>query len=457
MDRNVSYTTQLATYAASLRYEDLPHGVVKAAKRATLDLLGVIFPAVQYAPARLMNDYVRRQGGGPIATVVGTDIRSSTANAALANGTMAAEMEQDDVHPESGTHPGSVFVPAMLAVAEDLGSNGRHWIAGLVAAYDVGCRIATAMEFPRTYKRGFHSTGVAVAFGGAAGAGRLLKLDAAGMESALGLYASQACGLLTYQMERDHFVKSLQSGVPARNAVTSAELAAMGYVGAPGVLDGEYNVFDAFSTHDNFPALVKELGVRYEIEHTGYKFYSACRAIHTPLDMLLDQMAEHRFGPDDVARMRVWLPAPSIPVVNNNKLTTHNLQFIMAAGLVDREITRVQISNERRADTKLNEIASRVSLLPDSGLEGRHPGAGMLGPARIEVTLRDRRKFEDERPGPRGSNVRPVTDGDIEAKFLQMATQSIPEKQARGIIDCVASLEHLTDMRELSCLLVKER
>ena len=451
----MSYTSMLAEYAAGLRYEALPDSVIKAAKRATLDLLGVTFPAVQYEPARLMNEYVRRQECAPKATVIGTDIRTSTANAALANGTMAAEMEQDDVHPESGTHPGSVFVPAMLAVAEDVNANGRDWIAALAVSYDVGCRVATAMEFSRTYERGFHSTGVAVSFGAAAGAARLLGLDAGGMESAFGLYASQACGLLIYQMERDHFTKSLQSGAPARNAVTAAELAASGYVGAPGVMDGEHNIFDAFSTHRNFPALIKDLGSRYEIEHTGYKFYSACRAIHTPLDMLMDQMAEHSFTAEDVAQIRVWLPDRLVPVVDNNKLTTHNLQFIMAAGLVDREITRMQISNERRTDVGLNEIAARVTLLPDTGLEGRYPGAGMLGPARIEVKLRDQRVFGDERPGPRGSTVRPVTDEDIEEKFLQMATQSIAQQQAQQIIDMVASLENVSGMRELSDLLVK--
>lgn len=450
------YTSILAEYVATLHYDALPESVVRAAKRATLDLIGVIFPAAQYGPAKIMNEYVRRQGSAPSATVIGTDIRTSTANAALANGTMAAEMEQDDVHPQSGTHPGSVYVPAMLAVAEDVGASGKDWITALVGAYDVGCRISAAMGFTRQYERGFHATGVSGTFGGTAGAGRLLGLDAAGMESAFGLTASQASGLLIYQMERDHFTKSFQSGAPARNAVTAAELAARGYVGAPGTLDGDFNIFDAFSTHRNFAGLVSELASRYEIEHTGYKFYSACRAIHTPLDMLLDLMSEHGFEPDEVSRICVWLPEPLVPVVDNNNLTTHNLQFILSAALFDREITRAQISPERRADPILNELANRVVLLPDRDLERRHPDVGMLGPARIAVKLRDDRVFEDERSGPRGSTARPVTDQDIEIKFLQMATQRVPERQARQIIEMVAALEQASSMRELSALLFVE-
>jgi len=151
-----------------------------------------------------------------------------------------------------------------------------------VAAYDVGCRLSIAMENGRQYARGFHPTAVSGTFGAAAGAARLLGLDSTEVNSALGLTGCQASGMLTWEMETEHFTKSFQSGVPARNAVVAAELAARGYVGAADTLDGHYNVFDAFSTHRNFERLVTGLGSSYEIERTGYKFYSCCRLY--PLD-----------------------------------------------------------------------------------------------------------------------------------------------------------------------------
>ena len=449
----MSYTSELADYVATLRYDALPQSVVSAAKRATLDLLGVIFPALQYEPAKVMNGYIRHVGGTPRATVIGTDIRTSTANAALANGTMAAEMEQDDVHPDSGTHPGSVYIPAMLAVAEDIGSSGRDWIVALIAAYDVGCRLSMAMDFTRQYSRGFHATGVSGTFGAAAGVARLLGLDSKGVEGAWGLTGCQAAGLLVYHMQIEHYTKSFQSGVPARNAVIAAELAARGYLGAEGILDGEHNVFEAFSTHENFPALTQELGSRYEIEHTGYKFYAACRAIHSPLDVLFELIAEHRFTHEDVAQITVWLPGASFTVVDNNLLTTHNLQFIMAAALVDGTITRTQTTPERRADPLLNEIKERVLLVRDDSLAEIHPEIGILGPSRTEVKLNDGCKFTVVRDNARGSVTRPVSDADIENKFLQMATQVISPDRARQIASIVWNLENTSSMRELTSLL----
>lgn len=446
----MSYTSGLADYVAGLRYDSLPSSSVAAAKRVTLDLLGVIFPAVHYGPGRVMNEYVRQLGGRPCATVVGTDIRSSTANAALANGTMAADMEQDDVHPEANLHASSVFVPALLAVAEDKDVTGQDWITGLVAAYDVGCRVSIAMDDRRQYSRGFHPTAVSGTFGATAGVARLLGLDSDGVNSAIGLAGCQAAGMLTWEMEQEHFTKSFQSGVPARNAVVAAELAARGYVGAADTLDGRYNVFDTFSTHRNFERLVEGLGARYEIEYTGYKFYSACRYIHATLDVVLELAEEHGFGGDDVEGITVWLPHQMAPVVDNNTLTTHNLQFIVAVALYDREVTRAQTTAERRTDPVVGELASRIELLPDAELDKVYP---QHWPARVRLRLKDGRSFEVEREDARGDPARPVTDQEIETKFVQMAGQVVPDDRIHQIIKTVAQLETLSSIRELTTLL----
>jgi 2-methylcitrate dehydratase PrpD len=446
----MTYTRRLSEHAAGLTFGALPESSVRAAKRVTLDLLGVVLPAAAYGPGQVMNEYVRSLGGRPAATVLGTDIRTATPHAALANGTMAADMEQDDVHPEAGTHPSSVYIPAMLAVAEDVDASGEEWITALVAAYDVGSRLSIAMDHARLYARGFHPTAITGTFGGAAGAARLLRVDSETMNSAIGLAGCQAAGMMTWEMEQEHFTKSFQSGVPARNAVMAAELAARGYHGALDTLDGHYNVFDTFSTHRNFEGLVTGLGERFEIEHTGYKFYSACRNIHASLDVLFELASEHEFSATDVDSVTVWLPETLAPIVDNNTLTTHNLQFILAVALTDGEVTRAQTTSERRADPQVNELASRIALHPDPALEKDFPENW---PARVRVQLRDGRIFEVERDNPRGAPARPVSDADIAEKFMRMATQIIPEGDAQRVIEQIENLERLPSIRALTQLL----
>ncbi|GAW47873.1 MULTISPECIES: MmgE/PrpD family protein [unclassified Nocardioides] len=446
----MSHTSELADFAAGLRYDDIPESARAMAKRVTLDLVGVVLPAVHYGPGRIMNDYVRTQGAGPRATVIGTDVVTAPSLAALANGTMAADMEQDDVHPQAGTHPSSIFVPALLGVAEDVKATGEQWITSLVVAYEVGSRLSIAMDHARLYSKGFHPTAITGTFGAAGAVATMLGLDSAGVNSAIGLAGCQAAGLMTWEMEQEHFTKSFQSGVPARNAVTAGELAALGYQGALDTLDGKYNAFDAFSTHRDFERLTAGLGESYEIERTGFKFYSACRNIHATLDVVLELVQEHQFEAEDVESIHVWLPETLAPIVDNNVLTTHNLQFVVAVAIFDGEVGRAQTSAERRIDPDVQALASRITLRADAELQKIFPEHW---PTRVHLTLKDGRRFEVEREDPRGNAARPVTDGDIEEKFIRMASQTLPAAEVQSVLACVQKLETLSSMHELTALL----
>jgi 2-methylcitrate dehydratase PrpD len=444
----MSYSTEVAEYVAAARYAALPAGVVRAAQRVTLDLLGVLVAASRSRPGVTMNDYVRALGAEPRASVLATGIRTATGYAALANGTMAAELELDDVH-EKGTHPSSVYVPALLAVAEDVDAGGPDWITALVTAYDVGCRLSWAMGMREVYGRGFHPTAICGAFGAAAGVSSLLRLDAGGVVSAFGLTGSQAGGLLTWETQTEHFSKSFQTGMAARNAVNAGELAACGYVGAPDTLDGKYNVFDAFSTIRNFDELTETLGKRYEIEHTGYKFHTCCRAIHAALDILFALVAEHGFTAADVADIQVRLTAGIAPLVDGNPLTTHNLQYILAVALVDGEVTQAQTAPRRRADAALGELAGRITLIHD-----RHLGTvrKIVGPTRLRIRLHDGRLLEGGRDDPHGGTAYPATDQDIENKFRRLVRQVLTEERAEQIIADVRRLPELPSIHGLVAL-----
>jgi 2-methylcitrate dehydratase PrpD len=447
----VTHTTDLATYVHDLRFEDLSADAVNAAKRLTLDTLGVTVPAVHYGPGQVITSYVADLGDRPDATVLGTNVRTSVTNAALANGTMAADMEQDDVHQESNLHAASVFVPAMLAVAEAEDISGETWITALVAAYEVGCRISIAMDNSQQYARGFHPTAVSGIFGATAGVAKLRGLSVEQVESAFGLAGCQAAGLLTWEQETEHFTKSFQSGVPARAAVTAVDLAQRGYIGAPDTLAGKYNIFGAFSQTRNYDRLTENLGMGdFEILRTGYKFYSCCRAMHSTVDVVMELAGEHGFAGADVEHISVWLPTTLAPMVDNNTLITHNLQFIVAAALTDGKVTREQTTVERRADPELIALAARVDLQGSPELEEQFPAHW---PSHVQLTLKDGRTFDVQRDDARGSATRPITDADIEEKFLDLTSTVLSPEVARQAVKTVNELESVVSMRQVAEML----
>jgi 2-methylcitrate dehydratase PrpD len=446
----VTHTTELANYVSDLRFEDLSEAAVNAARRLTLDTLGVILPAIHYGPGQVITSYVAELGDRPDAAVLGTNVRTSVPNAALANGTMAADMEQDDVHQESNLHAASVFVPAMLAVAEAEDISGETWITALVAAYEVGCRISIAMDNSQQYNRGFHPTAVSGIFGATAGVAKLRGLSGEQVASAFGLAGCQAAGLLTWEQETEHFTKSFQSGVPARAAVTAVDLAQRGYIGAPDTLDGKYNIFGAFSQSQNYARLTENLGANDEILRTGYKFYSCCRAMHSTIDVVMELAGEQGFAGADVEHISVQLPTTLAPMVDNNTLITHNLQFIVAAALTDGKVTREQTTVERRADPDLIALAARIDLQGSAELENQFPAHW---PSHVQLTLKDGRTFDVQRDDARGSAARPITNADIEAKFLDLTSPVLSPEVGRQVIKTINELEDVGSMRQITELL----
>jgi 2-methylcitrate dehydratase PrpD len=448
----VNRTTELSEYASAASFDALPIKAVDAAKSVTMDLLGVAAGASRNPVAEVMVAYVGRTASADRdrgATIFGAGLSTSPAEAALANGTLAADLELDDVHPTANLHAGSVFVPALFAIGESRGRSGRDWITALAVAYDVGCRVSLALGDVGQTDRGYHPTALSGVFGAAAGAARMLGLDSRQVAETLGLAGAQASGLLTWRTEAAHYTKSFQSGMAARSAVTAAELVEAGYRGPEQSLDGRYNIFQVFTDVGNPELLTAGLGSRFEIEGTGYKFYNCCRAIHAPLEIVYRLMAENGLSESDIAGVDVWLPRDMVPVVDHNELITHDLQYVIAVGIRDGDVGQAQMSEQRRGDPSLVPLIERVTLAPDDELNELHPPHW---PARARITLLDGRTFEARLSDPRGNPDDPPTWDELAEKFRRVVSGILSDPDTSRALDVIADLEGLDDLRVLGRL-----
>ena len=130
--------------------------------------------------------------------VFGDAARYTPAGAALLNGALAHSLDFDDTHAAGSLHPGAPVIPAALAAGEMAGASGADVLAGIVAGYEVTCRVALALPAGEHYDRGFHPTATCGAFGAAAAAARVFGLSAEQVEGALGTVLSQCAGSLQF-------------------------------------------------------------------------------------------------------------------------------------------------------------------------------------------------------------------------------------------------------------------
>lgn len=440
-------TGRLARYMVEARERSLPPDVAREARHRILDSLAAMVSGARLKPGEMAIRYARSLGGVEEATVVTTDIRTTAINAALANAMFGHADETDDFHPETKAHPGCSVVPAALAMAEREGASGTELLNAVALGYDLCCRflIALGADLVRATHRSAEGTSSTMGSVGAAAA--LARLDERGMRHALSYAAQQVSGIWSWVRDAEHVEKAFDfSGMGARNGVTAAIMAQMGFSGVWDVLDGEHNVLIALSTDPKPEEMVAGLGSRYFVAETAIKPFSVGYPIQAPLDAFLRLHREHGLGVDNVERIVVRLPQDGARVVNDRAMPDVNCQHIIALALVEGTVSfEDSHSYERMADTSVRAAKERVQLIADPDL--MDPAAPRSG--RVEVTLRDGRTVSHFTRHAPGTKENPMDTERVNEKARLLMAPVLGAGRTEEVIRRVNALEELADVREL--------
>jgi 2-methylcitrate dehydratase PrpD len=278
-------------------------------------------------------------------------------------------------------------------------------------------------------------------------AAALARLDEKGMRHALSYAAQQVSGVWSWVRDAEHVEKAFDfSGMGARNGVTAAIMAQMGFSGVWDVFDGEHNALIALSADPKPEEMVAGLGTRYFVTETAIKPFSVGYPIQAPLDAFLTLQREHALSVDNVERIVVKLPEDGARIVNDRSMPDVNCQHIIAVALVDGTVSfEDSHSYERMADPKVRAAKARVQLVGDRGLmDPAAPRSGL-----VEVKLKDGRSVSHFTRHAPGTKENPMNTESVNAKARQLMEPVLGAERAQGLIRHVNALEGLKDVREL--------
>lgn len=439
----MSATHDIATRVASIRYDDLPPDVVELARQTLLDWLGVALAGSREDLARILRDEAVEQGGRPVATVIGSAIKTGTQQAALVNGATAHALDYDDAHFLATVHSGVVTISGMLALAEQRGASGQEFVTALAAGFEAIGATASFLG-DKHYRLGFHSTGTIGSFGAAAACARLLGLDAGKTATAFGIAAAQAAGI------RSMFgtmCKPLHAGKAAQNGLIAADLAARGFTSNDAALETELG-FGATHSPDfdparPFPAPPREWYLRYNI----FKFHAACFLTHAPIECAL-QVRGQGATADTIAaaRLRIRVDARDvcgIPTPRSGLEAKFSLRQCIASVFAGLDTAALDTFTDARAnDPALAALRDKVEIdySPDMP----------RGRAEIDATLTDGRRLTAN-----FDSGKPVEDvmqqrARVQNKFRRLAEPVLGERRAAELGALAIKVETLRSMRELT-------
>ncbi len=447
-------TGRLARYMVEARERSLAPHVAREARHRILDTLAAMVSGAHLKPGEMAIRYARAQGGVEEATVLTTDIRTSAVNAALVNAMFGHADETDDFHPETKAHPGCAVVPAALAMAEREGRSGTELLNAVVLGYDLCCRFLLALGADLVRRTHRSAEGTSSTLGSVGAAASLARLDEKGMRHALSYAAQQVSGVWSWVRDAEHVEKAFDfSGMGARNGVTAAIMAQMGFSGVWDVFDGEHNVLQALSTEPKPEEMVAGLGSRYFVTETAIKPFSIGYPIQAALDAFLRLHREHGLNANNVERIVVRLPEDGARVVNDRAMPDINCQHIIALALVKGTVSfEDSHSYEQMADPTVRAAKERVQLIADPKLmDPAAPRSGL-----VEVTLRDGRTVSHFTRHAPGTKENPMDTESVNAKARLLMEPVLGAERTEGIIQRVNAVEELDDVRELRRFLALE-
>src|SRR5271167_5034015 len=350
-------TGRLATWLANTTLDDIPTPVRERAKHLLLDGVACALVGAQLPVSRKGVEGVTNLDDAGNALLIGWGGRTTSApSAAMLNSSFIQGFELDDYHPLAPLHSNSLVMPAMLAAAPHVGRvSGARFLLGAILGYETGPRVGQALGGLEMISRGWHSGVVFGTLSAAASAGIIYGLDAAGFEDALGMAATQSCGLMSAQFES--MVKRMQHGFASRNGLTAAALAAAGYTGIKRVFERQYGGYLATfgQGHDtDASAIYAGLGSVWETQRIAVKAYAAMGLLHAAIDAALKLRATGEAAIDEIARIDIVMseaPYSHGGWQATRPLTTigaqMNVAYAVAVALLDGSVLIDQFSQRR--------------------------------------------------------------------------------------------------------------
>ena len=129
----MTVTEQLVQNVIDIEFGDFDSDTLRYAKLRITDTLGALLGGVRSSGANMMFDLIRGWGGQPESSILGTQEKIPSANAALVMGIMA---RSNDLEPAGGPdidgskspgHYSATSVPTAIALTERLGLGGRDF------------------------------------------------------------------------------------------------------------------------------------------------------------------------------------------------------------------------------------------------------------------------------------------------------------------------------------------
>ena len=179
---------------------------------------------------------------------------------------------------------------------------------------------------------------------------------------------------------------------------------------------------------------------------------------HTPISAVLDLVKSNDLHPDQVTKIQIRSLARAADILSDpskydprsKETADHSLPYVIAAALVDRQVTPTQFTMEKIMDPAIRAQLQKVEVIADPEIERVFPA---LQRVIVHIDTRDGRSFNKQLDYPKGDPRNPLTDQEVEEKFSALAEGVLTDRAQKRVKDAIWNLERVGSVSELMSLM----
>ena len=445
----------LGSQVAAMQFEHLPPEAIHWARVGILDTVGVTLAGANEPCATLLTQALGTSTGP--AVVFGTALRCNPLDAALINGTASHALDFDDCSNTFGGHPSVPILPALFALADEVGATGREFVTAYIAGFEVETKIAMSVNFHH-YTKGWHPSATLGVFGAAAACARLLRLDAAQTAVALGLAASGASGL---KANFGTMTKPMHIGRCAREGLLAAKLAQAGFTAnGHDVFEHPQGFFEVYNGQGHYDAQRgrQAWAAPLDIVSPGIaiKQYPCCGSTHPAIDSALELFEQHKIVADEITRVDIWIHARRLQHTNRAQPRTgldakFSVQYVVARALLDGFVSLEHFEGLAFEEARVASLLPRIHAQAYS--EDQFDPANHFG-GEVRVTFKSGQTLSANVQQPLGrTSANPLPAERLRAKFELCAVRVLGVLPIARACEAIGQIETLDDVRTITALL----
>ena len=443
-----SATKAILNWMYSTSFEDLPPDVRELARLVLYDGIGCSLACSLLPVAHRIVDFAKVVGGPPDCNVIGFPLRTSALNAALVNGILGHADELDALPGVSGGgHIQSGIMAAALAAGQLARASGQEVLRGVVLGFELSKRIdIVGSRVQRDSGMASGPVDISKSMGATAAAGISLGLPPDRMDVALSLAAHMASGIPSFDRETEHMGKSfVRGGTGARNGVTAALMAQVGYDAPRDILDGPGGFFHSrLGVEEPGPEFLRGLGEEYGIRSIIFKRHSAGGPNLASRQALLELLSENGLAADDIAEVLVEVdPAGfnTITSIPHPSISGRDVLALAAmyGGIGFREAHQEPLYRS----PQVQSMRERINIQPRPEWAVSEHLERTTFHAVVTVTTKEGRKLRKE------STYRRMTEEDLDAKFSYLVGLRAGETKAKELAQILKRLDRVSNVAEV--------